>query len=64
MLTDTQSREINHLVLQLSADLTVAPDFIVEAIREDESVNALVYRWLTRGGVEYRSILDLLNGMF
>lgn len=64
MLTDTQQAEVYNLIRQLSADLTVAPEFIVEVMQIHENIKDSVYAWLTSNSIAYADILAQFNEVF
>lgn len=64
MLTRQQEREVVDLVNALSGSLLVEQGLIVEAIRENDDIHGLVYKWLTRGGVDYSTIVQAFGEVF
>ena len=64
MLTKGQEREVVDLVNALSGSLLVDQGLIVEAIRENDDIHGLIYKWLTRGGVEYSTIVQAFGEVF
>jgi len=64
MLTKGQEREVVDLVNALSGSLLVDQGLIVEAIRENDDIYGLIYKWLTRGGVDYSTIVQAFGEVF
>jgi hypothetical protein len=64
MLTKGQEREVVDLVNALSGSLLVDQGLIVEAIRENDDIHGLIYKWLTRGGVDYSTIVEAFGEVF
>ena len=64
MLTKGQEREVVDLVNALSGSLLVDQGLIVEAIRENDDIHGLIYAWLTRGGVDYSTIVQAFGEVF
>lgn len=64
MLTDSQVREMTGLLNRVSADTTIHPSLLVEAIREHDNIHALLKSWLFGGYVEYSVILNAFNEVF
>jgi hypothetical protein len=64
MLTKGQEREVVDLVNALSGSLLVDQGLIVEAIRENDDIHGLIYKWLTRGGVDYSTIVEAFEEVF
>ena len=64
MLTRQQEREVVDLVNALSGSLLVEQGLIVEAIRENDDIHGLIYKWLTRGGVDYSTIVQAFGEVF
>ena len=64
MLTKGQEREVVDLVNALSGSLLVDQGLIVEAIRENDDIHGLIYKWLTRGGVDYSTIVQAFGDVF
>ena len=64
MLTRQQGREVVDLVNALSGSLLVEQGLIVEAIRENDDIHGLIYKWLTRGGVDYSAIVQAFGEVF
>lgn len=64
MLTATQQREITDLVNALSGSLLVDHNLIVEAIRENDDIYSLIHTWLTRGGIDYATIVQAFGEVF
>jgi len=64
MLTKGQEREVLDLVNALSGSLLVDQGLIVEAIRENDDIHGLIYKWLTRGGVDYSTIVQAFGEVF
>jgi len=64
MLTRQQEREVVDLVNALSGSLLVEQGLIVEAIRENDDIHGLIYKWLTRGGVDYSAIVQAFGEVF
>ena len=64
MLTKGQEREVVDLVNALSGSLLVDQGLIVEAIKENDDIHGLVYKWLTRGGVDYSTIVQAFGEVF
>ena len=64
MLTKGQEREVVDLVNALSGSLLVDQGLIVEAIRENDDIHGLIYKWLTRGGVDYSTIVEAFREVF
>lgn len=64
MLTKGQEREVVDLVNALSGSLLVDQGLIVEAIRENDDIHGLIYNWLTRGGVDYSTIVEAFGEVF
>jgi len=64
MLTKGQEREVVDLVNALSGSLLVDQGLIVEAIRENDDIYGLIYRWPTRGGVDYSTIVEAFGEVF
>jgi hypothetical protein len=64
MLTRGQEREVVDLVNALSGSLLVDQGLIVEAIEGNNDIHGLIYKWLTRGGVEYSTIVQAFEEVF
>jgi len=64
MLTRQQEREVVDLVNALSGSLLVEQGLIVETIRENDDIHGLIYKWLTRGGVDYSAIVQAFGEVF
>ena len=64
MLTKGQEREVVDLVNALSGSLLVDQGLIVVAIRENDDIHGLIYKWLTRGGVDYSTIVQAFGEVF
>jgi hypothetical protein len=64
MLTRQQNREVTDLINALSGSLLVEQGLIVEAIRENDEIHSLIYKWLTRGGVDYSTIVQAFGEVF
>ena len=64
MLTKGQEREVLDLVNALSGSLLVDQGLIVEAIRENDDIYGLIHKWLTRGGVDYSTIVQAFGEVF
>jgi hypothetical protein len=64
MLTKGQEREVVDLVNALSGSLLVDQGLIVEAIKENDDIHSLIYTWLTRGGVDYSTIVQAFGEVF
>ena len=64
MLTTQQTRELTDLVNALSGSLLVEHNLIVDAIRENDDIHSLVYKWLTRGGIDYSTIVQAFGEVF
>ena len=64
MLTESQHREVRGLVRNLSADLSVLPSLVVEAIQDNDDIYELVYSWLARNNIPYYDILRAFNEVF
>lgn len=64
MITKGQEREVVDLVNALSGSLLVDQGLIVEAIRENDDIHGLIYKWLTRGGVDYSTIVEAFGEVF
>lgn len=63
MLTEKQTREVIHLVNQLSADLLVSQGLIVEAIQDSDTIKDNLLNWV-KGEVTYATMLDLFAEVF
>ena len=64
MLTDHSYREVTNLVNQLSADLTVLPQEIVNVIKYDDEIYALVSAWLKGRAIPYADLVSAFNEVF
>jgi hypothetical protein len=64
MLTVQQNRELVDLVNALSGSLLVEHNLIVEAIRENDDIHSLIHRWLTRGGIDYSTVVKAFEEVF
>lgn len=64
MLTDHSYREVTTLVNQLSADLTVLPQEIVNVIKYDDEIYALVGAWLKGRSIPYADLVSAFNEVF
>jgi len=64
MLTRQQTREVTDLVNALSGSLLVEHGLIVEAIKDNDDIHGLISKWLTRGGVDYSTIVQAFEGVF
>ena len=64
MLTRQQEREVYDLVNALSGSLLVDQGLIVEAIKDNDDIHSLIYKWLTRGGVDYSTIVQAFGEVF
>lgn len=64
MLTDHSYREVTTLINQLSADLTVLPQEIVNVIKYDEEIYQLVGSWLKGNKIPYGDLVAAFNTVF
>jgi len=64
MLTRQQEREVYDLVNALSGSLLVDQGLIVEAIKDNDDIHGLIFKWLTRGGVDYSTIVQAFEEVF
>jgi hypothetical protein len=64
MLTRQQEREVVDLVNALSGSLLVDQGLIVEAIKDNDDIHGLIFKWLTRGGVDYSTIVQAFEEVF
>lgn len=60
----SKNKELFILINSLSADLTVHPLLIVEALQEHKNLQDSVKAWLAKGSLEYDDILAQFNEVF